>query len=62
MWLRVVVGEKPTLINGDHILKVVDRPQDNSLKCEVYFSPIDFIVVDQPFRQISINLGFEERG
>jgi len=61
MWLRVQVDEKATLINGDHILKVVDRPQDDSLKCEVYFTPVDFVIIDQPFRQILVNLGFEER-
>jgi len=62
MWLRVTMDDKPAMINGDLVLKIVERPGEAGHRgCHVYFSITDYIAVDQSLRELMISLGFEER-
>jgi hypothetical protein len=62
MWLRVTIDNKPAMINGDRVLKIVERPGDPGKRgCHVYVSLTEYLDVDQSLREMMISLGFEER-
>jgi hypothetical protein len=62
MWLRVTMDNKPAMINGDLVLKIMERPGDPGHRgCHVYFSLTEFLDVDQSLREMMISLGFEDR-
>ncbi len=62
MWLRVTMGDKPVMINGDQVLKIVEIPgAEGHRGCHVYVSLTEYLVVDQSLREMMISLGFEER-
>jgi hypothetical protein len=62
MWLRVTIDNKPAMINGDRVVKIVEIPgQEGHRGCHVYLSLTDYLVVDQSLREMMISLGFEER-
>jgi hypothetical protein len=62
MWLRVTMNDKPVMINGDRVLKIEESKGSEARRgCLVYFSPEEFLKVDQSLGEIMISLGFEER-
>ena len=62
MWLRVTIDNKPAMINGDRVVKIVEIPgQEGHRGCHVYFSLTEYLVIDQSLREMMISLGFEER-
>ncbi|MGD0672633.1 MAG: hypothetical protein ABSB13_11175 [Candidatus Binatus sp.] len=62
MWLRVTIDNKPAMINGDRVVKIVEIPgQEGHRGCHVYLSLTEYLVVDQSLREMMISLGFEER-
>jgi hypothetical protein len=62
MWLRVTMDDKPAMINGDLVLKIVEIPGTEGHRgCHVYVSLTEYMVVDQSLRDMMISLGFEER-
>ena len=62
MWLRVTMDDKPVMINGDQVLKIVEIPgAEEHRGCHVYLSLTEYLVVDQSLREMMISLGFEER-
>ncbi len=62
MWLRVTMDNKPVMINGDLVLKIVEIPgKEGHRGCHVYLSLTEYLVVDQSLREMMISLGFEER-
>ena len=62
MWLRVTMGDKPVMINGDQVLKIEEIPgAEGHRGCHVYVSLTEYLVVDQSLREMMISLGFEER-
>jgi hypothetical protein len=63
MWLRVTMKDRPLMINGDHVLKIVEIPGDREGRrgCHVYLSLTEFVEVDQSLHEMMISLGFEER-
>ena len=62
MWLRVTIDDKPVMINGDQVVKIVDGPPGKGHRgCHVYLSLTEYLVVDQSLREMMISLGFEER-
>ncbi|MGB3550645.1 MAG: hypothetical protein WA993_08140 [Candidatus Binatus sp.] len=62
MWLRVTMDNKPAMINGDLVLKIVEIPgKEGHRGCHVYLSLTEYLVVDQSLREMMISLGFEER-
>jgi hypothetical protein len=63
MWLRVTVKDRPLMINGDRVLKIVEIPgsEERSRGCHVYLSLTDYMEVDQSLHEMMISLGFEER-
>lgn len=62
MWLRVTMGDKPVMINGDQVLKIEEIPGAEGRRgCHVYVSLTEYLVVDQSLREMMISLGFEER-
>jgi hypothetical protein len=62
MWLRCTIKDKPLMINGDLVVKIVEIPQNEGQRgCHVYITQTEFIVVDQSLHEMMIYLGFEER-
>jgi hypothetical protein len=62
MWLRVTMDDKPVMINGDLVVKIVEGPAGKGLRgCHVYLSLTEYLVVDQSLHEVMISLGFEER-
>jgi len=62
MWLRVTIDNKPAMINGDRVVKIVEIPgQEGHRGCHVYLSLTEYLVVDQSLREMMISLGFEDR-
>jgi hypothetical protein len=62
MWLRVSIDNKPVMINGDHVVKIVEIPGSEGRRgCHLYISTSEYIAVDQSLREMMISLGFEER-
>lgn len=62
MWLRVTMGERPVMINGDHVTRIVEIPGSEGKRgCHVYFSATEYLVVDQSLHEVMISLGFEDR-
>jgi len=62
MWLRVTMDEKPVMINGDWVVKIVELPDGQGRRgCHVYLSLTEYLVVDQSLREMMISLGFEDR-
>ena len=62
MWLRVTMDNKPMMINGDLVLKIVEHPGGEGHRgCHVYLSLTEYLVVDQSLREMMISLGFEDR-
>jgi hypothetical protein len=62
MWLRVTMDDKPVMINGDQVLKIVEIPGGGGHRgCHVYLSLTEYLVVDQSLHEMMISLGFEER-
>jgi hypothetical protein len=63
MWLRVTMKDRPLMINGDHVLKIVEIPggKEGSRGCHVYLSLTEYMEVDQSLHEMMISLGFEER-
>ena len=62
MWLRVTKDDRPMMINGDRVLKIVEIPENAERRgCHVYYSLTEFELVDQSLHEMMIYLGFEER-
>ena len=62
MWLRVTMEDKPVMINGDRVVKIVEIPDGKGRRgCHVYLSLTEYLDVDQSLREMMISLGFEER-
>ena len=63
MWLRVTMKDRPVMINGDHVQRIVEIPGgvEGQRGCHVYVSLTEYIVVDQSVHEMMISLGFEER-
>jgi len=62
MWLRVTIDDRPVMINGDQVVKIVEGPPEKGRRgCHVYLSLTEYLVVDQSLREMMISLGFEER-
>jgi hypothetical protein len=63
MWLRVTMKDRPLMINGDQVLKIVEIPggKEGHRGCHVYLSLTEFLEVDQSIHEMMISLGFEER-
>ncbi len=62
MWLRVTIDDRPVMINGDQVVKIVEDPAAKGHRgCHVYLSLTEYLVVDQSLREMMISLGFEER-
>ena len=62
MWLRVTMDDKPVMINGDQVVKIVEIPGGEGRRgCHVYITPTEYLVVDQSLHEMMISLGFEER-
>ncbi|HYL59189.1 MAG TPA: hypothetical protein VEU51_09980 [Candidatus Acidoferrales bacterium] len=63
MWLRVTMKDRPVMINGDHVQRIVEIPggAEGQRGCHVYVSLTEYIVVDQSLHEMMISLGFEER-
>lgn len=62
-WLRVSIQDKFMMVNGDHILKIVEVPlrESGQRGCHLYTSENAYIEVDQSLHEMMIYLGFEER-
>jgi len=63
MWLRVTMKNRPVMINGDLVQRIVEVPgaEAGERGCHLYVSMTDYIAVDQSLHEIMISLGFEER-
>ena len=63
MWLRVTMKDRPLMINGDRVLKIVESPDGGEGRrgCHVYLSLTEYLEVDQSLHEMMISLGFEER-
>jgi hypothetical protein len=63
MWLRVTMKDRPAMINGDHVQRIVEIPggEEGQRGCHVYVSTTEYIVVDQSLHEMMISLGFEDR-
>lgn len=61
--MRVTMKDRPLMINGDHVMKIVEIPGgvEGHRGCHVYLSLTEFLEVDQSLHEMMISLGFEER-